>query len=135
MADKKDTAAIGAKKHKKMYELVFWNYIDGIYLNHQEVYEAIEEQQEVEGLEELPTTVILNRINSVFSKWERVDEYSWKNNSGPGAFCVKTTPQSIKIDCYGTEGKTMDRLVDILEEYNCPLYDPQVPERFDEMNK
>ncbi|MET0759619.1 MAG: hypothetical protein ABWZ56_04310 [Flavobacterium sp.] len=118
-----------------MYELVFWNYIDGIYLNHQEVYEAIEEQQEVAGLEELPTTVILNRINSVFSKWERVDEYSWKNNSGPGAFCVKTTPQSIKIDCYGTEGKTMDRLVDILEEYNCPLYDPQVPERFDEMNK
>jgi len=118
-----------------MYELVFWNYIDGIYLNHQEVYEAIEEQQEVEGLEELPTSVILNRINSVFSKWERVDEYSWKNNNGPGAFCVKTTPQSIKIDCYGTEGKTMDRLVDILEEYNCPLYDPQVPERFDEMNK
>lgn len=118
-----------------MYELVFWNYIDGIYLNHQEVYEAIEEQQEVEGLEELPTTVILNRINSVFSKWERVDEYSWKNNSGPGAFCVKTTPQSIKIDCYGTEGKTMDRLVDLLEEFKCPLYDPQVPERFDEMNK
>lgn len=118
-----------------MYELVFWNYLDGIYLNHQEVYEAIEEQQEVEGLEELPTTVILNRINSLFSKWERVDEYSWKNNNGPGAFCVKTTPQSIKIDCYGTEGKTMDRLVDILEEFKCPLYDPQVPERFDEMNK
>jgi hypothetical protein len=33
-----------------------------------------------------------------------------KNNSG-GAFQVLTTSQSIQIDCYGTEGKTMDLLV------------------------
>jgi hypothetical protein len=118
-----------------MYELVFWKYLDEVYLNHQEVYEAIEEALLVEGLDDLPTAVIINRINSVFSQWERVDEFSWKNNDGPGAFCVKVTPQSIKIDCYGTQGKTMDKLVDVMEEYKCPLYDPQVPERFDEMNK
>jgi hypothetical protein len=118
-----------------MYELLFWKYKEGIYLNHQEVYEAIEALQEVDGLETLTVTVILNRINSVFSKWERVDEFSWKNNDGPGAFCVKTTSQSIKIDCYGTVGKTMDRLVDIMDEFQCPLYDPQVPERYDEMSE
>ena len=33
-----------------MYELLFWQYQDGIYLNHHLVYEAIDEQQEVEGL-------------------------------------------------------------------------------------
>ena len=114
-----------------MYELLFWRYQDGIYLNHQEVCEAIEQQQEVEGLEELPITLILNRVNSLFSKWERVDENSWKNTHGPGAFHIRSTPQSIKIDCYGPEGKSMDLLVDILEEFKCPLYDPQVPERYD----
>ena len=114
-----------------MYELVFWIYQDGIYLNHQLVYESIVEEELVEGLEDLPTTVILNRINSLFSKWERVDETSWKNNNGPGAFHVRTTSQSVKIDCYGTEGKTMDILVNALEEFKCPLYDPQVPERYD----
>jgi hypothetical protein len=31
-----------------------------------------------------------------------------ENNSGVGAFQVLTTSQSIQIDCYGTEGKTMD---------------------------
>jgi hypothetical protein len=41
----------------------------------------------------------------------------------------------IKIDCYGTEGKTMDALVNIMEEFKCPLYDPQVPERYDEMSE
>ena len=118
-----------------MYELVFWRYLDGFYLNHQEVYEAIIEQQEVAGLEELPTTVILNRINSVFSKWEKVDENSWKNPTGKGAFQVEVTPKSVQIDCYGTEGKTMDILVDTMAEFKCPLYDPQVPERYDEMSE
>ncbi|MBW4359954.1 hypothetical protein [Flavobacterium taihuense] len=118
-----------------MYELLFWKYLDEVYLNHHEVYEAIDDQQEVEGLEELPITVIMNRINSVFSTWEKVDENSWKNPNGKGAFHVKTTPQSVKIDCYGTEGKTMNLLVDTMAEFKCPLYDPQVPERYDEMTE
>ncbi|MCV9929952.1 hypothetical protein OIU83_19990 [Flavobacterium sp. LS1R49] len=118
-----------------MYELVFWKYLEGIYLNHHEVYEALVEEQEVEGLEQLPVAVILNRISSLFSKWEKVDDNSWKNNDGKGAFQVITTPQSIKIDCYGTEGKTMDILVSALEEFKCSLYDPQVPERYDEMSE
>ena len=116
-----------------MYELVFWKYLEGIYLNHQEVYEALMDEQSVAGLEELPVEVIMNRIASVFSKWERVDENSWKNPQGKGAFQVKTTPQSVQIDCYGTEGKSMDILVGVLEEYKCPLYDPQIPERYDEV--
>ncbi|MFH6966809.1 hypothetical protein [Flavobacterium sp. FlaQc-28] len=118
-----------------MYELLFWRYLDEIYLNHHEVYEALVEKEGVIGLEKLPVEVIINRINSVFSKWERIDENSWKNNAGKGAFQVITTPQSIKIDCYGTEGKTMNQLVDLMLEFKCPLYDPQVPERYDEMSE
>ncbi len=118
-----------------MYELLFWKYSEGVYLNHHEVYEALVEEQEVDGLEQLPVTVILNRIGSLFSKWEKVDDNSWKNKEGKGAFQVITTPQSIRIDCYGTEGKTMDILVNTLEEFKCPLYDPQVPERYDDMNE
>ena len=114
-----------------MYELLFWKYEEGIYLNHHEVYEALCEQQFVDGLETIPTAVIINRIAGLFSKWERVDENSWKNTLGPGAFHVITTLQSIKIDCYGTEGKTMDVLANSLEEFQCPLYDPQVPVRYD----
>ncbi len=124
----------GFKNTPTMYELLFWRYLDEIYLNNQEVYEALVEKQEVDGLAALQTEVILNRINSVFSDWERVDENSWKNPKGKGAFQVITTPQSIKIDCYGTEGKTMNRLVEVMEEFKLPLYDPQVPERYDEMN-
>ena len=63
-----------------MYELLFWKYLDEVYLNHQEVYEALIENQSVEGLEELPIQVILNRIANAFSNWEKVDDFSFKNN-------------------------------------------------------
>ncbi|MFV8368049.1 hypothetical protein [Flavobacterium sp. LB2R40] len=118
-----------------MYELLFWNYEEGIYLNHHLVYEDIAEQKIIAGLENLPVDVIMNRLNTVFSNWEKVDDNSWKNSTGKGAFHVKTTPQSIQIDCYGTEGKTMDLLVDTMAEFKCALYDPQVPVRYDEMNE
>ena len=52
-----------------MYELLFWKYEEGVYLNHHLVYESLDDDEEVEGLENLPVDVILNRINSVFSKW------------------------------------------------------------------
>lgn len=116
-----------------MYELVFWKYLDEVYLNHQEVYEALLEKEDVQGLEELPVQVIFNRIASVFSKWNKVDENSWESPNGKGAFQVLATSKSIQIDCYGTEGKTMDLLVDTLDEFKCALYDPQVPQRYDEM--
>jgi hypothetical protein len=118
-----------------MYELLFWNYQDEIYLNHHLVYEALCDQERVEGLQELPIDVILNRIAKVFSTWQKVDATSYKNPNGNGAFQIKTTTQSIKIDCYGTEGKTMNLLVDTLAEFKLPLYDPQVPERYDEMSE
>ena len=42
-----------------------------------------------------------------------------------------TTPQFVRIDCYGMKGEDMNKFIDILDEYGCPLYDSQVGERFD----
>lgn len=36
------------------------------------------------------------------------------------------------IDCYGMDGEDMNKFIDILFEYGCPLYDPQVGERYDD---
>jgi hypothetical protein len=46
---------------------------------------------------------------------------SWKTIAGR---CFSSTDNISKhTDCYGTEGKTMDLLVSVMEEYKCPLYD------------
>ena len=117
-----------------MYELLFWEYQEGIYLNHHEVYECIVDEITVEGLNDIQHLVIMNRINTVFKDWQKVDQDSWKNPFGVGAFQIKATEKYIKIDCYGTDSKTMELLANTLEEYNLPLYDPQIPVRYDEYN-
>ena len=115
-----------------MYELIFWQYEDEIYLNHHEVYEALCDKEIVAGLKILQIDVILNRIAKLFIDWQKIDNDSWQNSKTNAAFQIKTTSQSIKIDCYGTDGKTMDTLAGILDEYHCALYDPQIPARYDE---
>jgi hypothetical protein len=50
---------------------LFWKYLDEVYLNHQEVYEALEEEPKVQGLEELPVQVILNRIGTFFQNGKK----------------------------------------------------------------
>lgn len=115
-----------------MYELLFWKYKEEVYLNNHEVYERLLDKENIDGLEELQIPVILNRIAKVFSKWERLDETSFKNTAGVGAFHFVTTPQSILVNCYGTKGNDMDALCQIMEEFKCPLYDPQIPMRYDE---
>ncbi len=71
---------------------------------------------------------IQQRIATAFSDWEQIGEHDWEKE-GKGAFRVFTTPQFIRIDCYGMEGSEMNKFVDILYEYECPLYDPQVARR------
>ena len=37
-------------------------------------------------------------------------------------------PQFVRFEYYGMEVEDMNR---IMNKYGCPLYDPQVPQRFD----
>ena len=112
------------------YCLNFWRYQDGVYLDNQEVYEKLSNGETIEGLEDIPISDILDRISDVFTNgWEKLDDLNWE--SGNGAFQIFTTIQFIRIDCYGMEGEDMNRFIDIADEFNCPLYDPQARKRFD----
>lgn len=112
------------------YDLDFWKYRPGIYLQHQELYERLLRGGTVEGLQYLPVTEIRSRIAAVFGDWEQIGDDDWEKE-GKGAFRVFTTTQFIRIHCYGMEGSEMNKFVDILYAYECPLYDPQVARRFD----
>ena len=87
-----------------MYELLFWNYKEGIYLNHHEVYENLIDNVLIDGLEDIPQEVISNRITSIFKNWNKVDANSWENPNGKGAFQVKTNSQSVIIYAFQRTG-------------------------------
>lgn len=115
------------------YDLDFWKYKQGVYLNNQEVYERCSDGELVEGLEILPIEDIKKEISRVFPDWT-VNEQgdTWNPPKGKEAFQLFYTSQFVRFDCYGIKGKDMNRIIDVMLSFDCPLYDPQVPQRFDE---
>ena len=114
------------------YDLNFWKYSSepGDDCDHQNVYEQLSDGQKLEGVEELPIDDILKRISEVFrvEGWEKLGDLSWEG--GQAAFEIYTTSQFFRINCYGVERGDMNKFIDIASEFECSLYDPQVPQRF-----
>lgn len=112
-------------------DLDFWRYQDGSSHDDAKVYKtACCDGETVEGLEMLPIQEILGKIAEKFSDWTALSPSDYKKE-GRGAFQIFTTPQIVRFDCYGMRGEDMNALMDVLEAFGCPLYDPQISTRFD----
>ena len=113
------------------YDLNFWKYKKDVYLDNQAVYKKCSEEENVDGLENLPIDDIITDIDKEFADWT-IKSNDYENPKGKGTFQILTTPQFVRFDCYGMEGEDMNRIIDVMIKYECPLYDPQVPQRYDE---
>jgi len=85
----------------------------------------------MEELETLPVDEILKKIAGDFSDWTIQNNGKDFEKEGHGAFQIFTTPQIVRFDCYSMQEDDMNLLMDILIEFGCPLYDPQISTRFD----
>jgi hypothetical protein len=112
------------------YDLDFWRYKAGVKLDDERVYDALSDGQRVDGLEDLPIDEIVRRLTESFADWQKLDDATFDGGER-GSFQVYTSPQFFRVDCYGMNGDEMDKFVDIGTEFGCPLYDPQVGQRFD----
>lgn len=112
------------------YDLDFWRYKAGVKLDHQKVYAQLSDGKRVDGVEDLPIDAVIRRVNEAFSDWQKLDDVTFDGGER-GGFQLFTTPQFFRIDCYGMSGEEMNKFVDIGNEFGCPLYDPQVSQRFD----
>ncbi len=117
------------------YDIDFWQYKENVPHNNDKVYaKACCNGEVLEELEDLPINEILNQIDQVFCDWTKLDEFNYEKEGG-GAFTIFTTSQTVRIDCYGMQGSEMNILMDILKNFGCPVYDPQISERFDSWTK
>ncbi len=114
-------------------DLNFWKYKEGVVHDNKKIYElACCDGKTMEELENLPIDEIFKKINSVFSNWTALDKNHYENEKEDrGAFEIFATSQIIRFDCYGMQENDMNSLMDILIDFGCPLYDPQISTRFD----
>ena len=110
-------------------DLSFWKYKEGVYLDNQKVYETLSNEKFVEGVEMLLLPQILADIEKLFVDWEKLSDCDYESDNG--AFVITTTEQFVRFDCSGMRQEDINKLIDVLDKYGCPLYDPQISVRFD----
>ncbi len=111
-------------------DLDFWRYKEGAAHDNDKVYRlACCDGETVEGLEDLPIEDILKKTASVFSDWNALSENIYEKDDA--SFEISVTPQIVRFDCYGVSEDDMNRFIDIMADFGCPLYDPQISTRFD----
>lgn len=112
-------------------DLNFWRYKEGAARDHRRVYRlACCEGEALEELETLPVEDILGKLAAAFGDWTALGGGHYERE-GRGAFSVSTTAQTVRFDCYGMGEADMNALMDVPMAFGCPLYDPQIDERFD----
>jgi len=113
-------------------DLSFWKYKEGTYLNNQSTYEKCSNGENVEGLENLPVESIISDVKKEFPNWKILaGDKNFESPGNKGAFEIFASPQFVRFDCYGMGQDDLNRIIDIMLEYDCPLYDSQISERFD----
>lgn len=112
------------------YDLNFWDQENFVEKDPREIYRELCEGKEVEGLLYISTDAFFKRILEEFPGASKESDGSlfWKGEEN--SFQATSGPQHIRIDCYGTPGEWMNVFIDIGNEFSCPLYDPQVDQRF-----
>ena len=114
-------------------DLSFWRYREHAAHDDAAVYQtACCDGDVMEEVETLPVDDILKKVAAVFSDWTIQDGGRDFEKEGHGAFQIFTTPQMVRFDCYRMQGADLNALMDILIDFGCPLYDPQISTRFDD---
>jgi hypothetical protein len=117
------------------YELVFWNQEPGMCLEPRAVYGALMDGSEVEGLSELPIGQLLQRLSDVFLGAIRemngaTEWLVWVRPEPSAVLEVTWSGQHLRADCRGLGNDEMNRVISVANGFGCPLYDPQIDERF-----
>ena len=112
------------------YDLNFWDQEDFVNKDPKEIYLDLCEGKEVEGLVFINIDSFFERILEEFPEANKESDGSIFWEGSEHSFQATCGPQHIRIDCYGEPGEWMNVFIDIGNEFSCPLYDPQVNERF-----
>jgi len=114
-------------------DLNFWKCKEGAHPEPGEVYKKVCcDRETARELEVLPIEGILERIGEEFADWDRTAPDTYEK-ADSGSFQISAVPQAVRVDCYGMSRSDRKRFSAVLSEFQCPLYDPQLGIRFDQI--
>lgn len=110
-------------------DLSFWKIKKVTQVRNSEIYLELSNGKYLDYVDELPMDQILEDFINVFRDWKmQKGLYFEKLDEG---FQLMITKQFVRVDCYGMTEYSMNKIIDILDKYKCPLYDSAIDVRFD----
>lgn len=109
------------------YDLCFWREETPTGLTPSEIYGRACDGEWIDGLAELPMEDILDAFERAFPEIRPEGDCP----RPVGAFQVETTyGLAVFVSCYGSPVSDINRIIELMIDFGCPLYDPRVDERF-----
>jgi len=110
-------------------DLSFWKIKEKSEAENKDIYKSLSEGKFLTYVNEIPVSQIIDDFHKAFIKWINHDNrYYEKDNE---AFELMTTYQFVRVDCYEMTVDNMNKVIDIMIKYDCPLYDAAIDVRFD----
>jgi len=110
-------------------DLSFWKTSKKTDDDNEEIYSALSCEEYLDHVDEIPCLQILQDFDYVFRDWNNENSIYER---GSESFQLMVTKQFVRVDCYGMTNSNMDRIIDLMIKYDCPLYDSAINVRFDE---
>lgn len=122
------------------YELIFWRQTPTQTMSPSAIYESLMSEQDVEGLADLPIEDILSNVMREFPGTirERNDPSEWLvwvSQNEKDSFELTWSRRHIRVDCRHLHSDQMNQLIEIGAAFDCPLFDPQIGERFTDIEE
>lgn len=110
------------------YSLVFWKERQPLTMSPAAVAQELTWGEDVDGLIDLPIKEIIDRLKAEFPQ-HRETPGLLTIETGGGKCLATWTWQFVRLECQDVPADERQRLIDVLEEFGCPPYDPQTDER------
>ena len=111
-------------------DLSFWKLENNPLDSNKEIYTKLSEGEYLDFIADLPVEQILQDIKNALQGWEKISEQDFIQ--GESMIQLFTTIQFVRVDCYSVSEIHMNKIIDVLIKYDCPLYDSLIDVRFDE---
>jgi hypothetical protein len=118
------------------YQLVFWREESGLALDARTTYAEVLHGRRVRGLLDLPADALLAALVDAFPGSVREPNSSgrewlhWRSEDAASTFEVEWLTQHSVAECRPLVPEVANRIIEIADGFDCPLFDPQTGKRF-----
>lgn len=113
------------------YDINFWKQERSLPLSAEQIYGRLCKREAVDGLARLPVDSILARLRERFPGFDPKADFPDVDVDG-GNIEFIWSDQHFRFDLRGdVPAADRNALVQIMRDFGCPLYDPQVNQRYD----